>query len=89
MGLIYTDRELHTVPGEVQCTDNPCIVGSNRVGGFDVKIKPDAKWLITVQALNSHTKFYDGTHKGGLAYDWFVERSSIPHAVPRYYETRN
>ena len=76
IGLIYTDRELHTVPGEVQCTDNPCIVGSNRVGGFDAKIKPDAKWLITVQALNSHTRFYDGTHKGGPAYDWYVERSS-------------
>jgi len=76
IGLIYTDRELHTVPGELQCSDNRCLVGSNRVGGFDAKIKPNAKWLITVQALNSHTKFYDGTHKGGPAYDWFVERSS-------------
>ena len=76
IGLIYTDRELHTVPGELQCTDNACLVGSNRVGGFDAKIKPNPKWLITVQALNSHTKFYDGTHKGGPAYDWYVERSS-------------
>jgi hypothetical protein len=76
IGLIYTDRELHTVPVEAQCTDNSCLVGSNRVGGFDAKIKPDAKWLITVQALNSHTRFNDGTHKGGPAYDWFVERSS-------------
>ncbi len=76
IGLIYTDRELHTVPGEAQCTDNPCIVGSNRVGGFDAKIKPSAKWLITVQAINSHTKFNDGTHHGGPAYDWYVERSS-------------
>jgi hypothetical protein len=32
--------------------------------------------LITVQALNSHTRFNDGTHKGGPAYDWYVERSS-------------
>jgi hypothetical protein len=76
IGLIYTDRELHTVPGEAQCTDNPCIVGSNRVGGFDAKIKPSPKWLITVQAINSHTKFNDGSHKGGPAYDWYVERSS-------------
>jgi len=76
IGLIYTDRELHTVPGELQCTDNRCLVGSNRVGGFDAKIKPNAKWLITIQALNSHTKFYDGTHKGGPAYDWYAERSS-------------
>jgi Domain of unknown function (DUF5916) len=76
VGLIYTDRELHTVPGEAQCIDNPCIVGANRVGGFDAKIKPDAKWLITVQGVESHTKFNDGTHKGGPAFDWFVERSS-------------
>ena len=76
IGLVYTDREMHTVPGELQCTDSPCLVGSNRVGGFDAKIKPNAKWIITVQALDSHTKFYDGTHKGGPTYDWFVERSS-------------
>src|SRR5271165_6933708 len=76
IGLIYTDRELHTAPGEIQCTDNPCIVGSNRVGGFDTRIKPNAKWTITVQALNSHTRFNDGTHKGGPSFDWFVERST-------------
>jgi hypothetical protein len=76
IGLIYTDRELHTVPGEAECTDNPCIVGANRVGGFDAKIKPNAKWLITVQAVDSHTKFDDGTHHGGPAFDWYVERSS-------------
>lgn len=76
IGMIYTDRELRTVPGEAQCTANPCIVGSNRVGGFDARIKPDAKWVITIQALDSHTKFYDGTHKGGPTFDWFVERSS-------------
>jgi hypothetical protein len=46
------------------------------VGGFDAKIKPSPKWLITVQAINSHTRFNDGSHKGGPAYDWYVERSS-------------
>ena len=76
IGLIYTDRELQTVPGEAQCTANPCIVGSNRVGGFDARIKPDAKWVITIQALDSHTKFNDGTHKGGSTFDWYAERSS-------------
>jgi hypothetical protein len=76
IGLIYTDRELHTVPGESECTDDRCLVGSNRVGGFDAKIKPDSKWMILVQALNSHTRFNDGTHKGGPAYHWYVERSS-------------
>jgi hypothetical protein len=86
IGLIYTDREMKTVPGEAQCTDNPCIVGSNRVGGFDAKIKPDAKWLITVQALESHTKFYDGTHHGGPTFDWFVERSSTKTEYNAQYQ---
>lgn len=86
IGLIYTDRELHTVPGEAQCTDNPCLVGSNRVGGFDVKIKPDAKWLITIQALDSHTKFYDGTHKGGPTFDYYVERSSTKTEYNVWYQ---
>ena len=86
IGLIYTDRELHTVPGELECSDNACLVGSNRVGGFDAKIKPNAKWLITVQALDSHTKFYDGTHKGGPAFDWYVERSSTKTEYNAWYQ---
>jgi hypothetical protein len=86
IGLIYTDRELHTVPGEIQCTDNACIVGSNRVGGFDARIKPNAKWTITVQALESHTKFYDGTHRGGPTFDWFVERSTTNVEYNAWYQ---
>jgi hypothetical protein len=76
VGLIYTDRELNTVPGESECTDNPCLVGSNRVGGIDAKIKFNSKWSATLQALASHTKLNDGTHKGGAAYDYYLERSS-------------
>jgi hypothetical protein len=76
LGLIYTDRELDTVPGEAECTDNPCVVSSNRVGGLDTKIKFNSKWMATAQALTSHTTLNDGTEKGGPAYDVFVERSS-------------
>ena len=86
IGLIYTDRELHTVPGEIQCTDNPCLVGSNRVGGFDARIKPNAKWTLTIQALDSHTKFYDGTHKGGPTFDWYLERSSNKTEYNAWYQ---
>ncbi len=74
-GFIYTDRELHTSPGTI-CITNACIVGSNRVAGFDTKIKFNAKWSLTAQAVISHTKFNDGTHIGGPAYQYFAERSS-------------
>jgi len=74
-GFIFTDRELHTVPDTI-CTDNPCIVGSNRVAGFDTKIKFNSKWSATGQAVIGHTRFNDGTHKGGPAYWAYLERSS-------------
>ena len=51
-------------------------MGSNRVGGVDAKFKFSPKWSATFQALASHTKFFDGTHKGGPAYWAYVERSS-------------
>jgi hypothetical protein len=76
IGAIYTDREMRTAPNEVLCTDDPCLVGSNRVGGIDAKLKFNPKWSVTFQALASHTKFYDGTHKGGPAYYAYLERSS-------------
>src|SRR6185437_3634054 len=60
IGFIFTDRELHTVPNTI-CTDDPCIWGSNRVGGFDTKIKINAKWSLTAQAVVSHSKLNDGT----------------------------
>ncbi len=74
-GLIYTDRELNTSPDTI-CTDNPCSVGSNRVGGFDTKLKVSPKWSLIAQAVLSHTKFNDGSHTGGQAYQYYLERSS-------------
>ena len=76
IGLIYTDRELHTSPGETQCTESRCLVGSNRVGGVDAKIKFSPTWYATIQALESHTKFFDGTHKGGPSFEYFLEHST-------------
>src|SRR6266704_2867513 len=64
IGLIYTDRELATVPNTA-CTDNRCIVGSNRVGGLDAKITFSPTWYATAQALVSSTDFNNGFHKGG------------------------
>jgi hypothetical protein len=74
-GLLYTDRELDTSPSTI-CTLNRCVVGSNRVGGFDTKLKFNSKWSATGQAVIGHTKFNDGTHKGGQSYWAYLERSS-------------
>jgi hypothetical protein len=75
IGFILTDRELNTVPLTV-CSKNPCVIGQNRVAGVDTKLKISSKWIATIQAMTSYTKFNDGTHKGGPSYDVFLERSS-------------
>jgi hypothetical protein len=75
IGLIYTDRELATVPNTA-CTDNRCIVGSNRVGGFDAKITFSPTWYATAQALVSSTDFNNGFHKGGPDFWEYVEHST-------------
>lgn len=77
IGLIYTDRELNTVsPTATVCTDDPCIIRVNRVGGADAKLKLTSKWLLLAQALTSYTEYNDGTHQGGPSYLVDVERSS-------------
>ena len=75
VGLIYTDRELHTAPNSF-CTLTECEVGFNRVGGFDTEIKINQNWQMNAQAVTSETKFSDGSHQSGPAYNLFVERSS-------------
>ncbi|MBS1840316.1 MAG: carbohydrate binding family 9 domain-containing protein [Acidobacteria bacterium] len=75
IGFIYTDRELNT-PFHTACTDDPCIIKSNRVGGVDAKFTFSPTWYMQVQALASSTDFNDGTHKGGPAYHWWVEHTT-------------
>ncbi len=75
IGMIYTDRELHTVPNSF-CTSTRCTVGFNRVGGIDTQIKINQNWQMNAQAVTSETKFSDGTHQAGPAYQIFAERSS-------------
>jgi len=75
IGLIYTDRELTTVPNTA-CTENRCIVGSNRVGGIDAKITFSHTWYATAQALVSSTDFNNGFHKGGPDFWEYVEHST-------------
>jgi len=75
VGLIYTDRELNAVPNTA-CSINRCIVASNRVGGLDAKITFSHTWYATVQALASSTDFNTGFHKGGPAFNEWVEHST-------------
>ena len=75
IGFIYTDRELNTVPNTA-CTDNRCIIRSNRVGGVDAKITFTKTWYAQIQALASSTDFNDGSHKGGPAFHYWLEHST-------------
>lgn len=75
VGVIYTDRELHTVPNSF-CTSVRCDVGFNRVGGVDTQIRFNQNWRLQAQAVTSETKFSDGTHLAGPAYFLYGERSS-------------
>ena len=75
VGMIYTDRELHTAPNSF-CTTLRCDVGFNRVGGIDTQIKINQNWQLQAQAVTSETKFSDGTHQAGPAYMVYAERSS-------------
>ena len=75
IGLIYTDRELDTVPNTT-CTDDPCITRTNRVGGIDAHFRFNKNWQLDAQAVNSLTRFNDGTSDHGAGYFLYLERSS-------------
>jgi hypothetical protein len=75
VGFIYTDRELHTAPNSF-CGITECIVGFNRVGGFDAQFKLTQNWQVNAQAVTSETKLNDGTRVAGPAYQMFGEYSS-------------
>jgi Domain of unknown function (DUF5916) len=75
IGFVYTDRELHTAPNTF-CSSVRCEVGFNRVGGMDAQFKINQNWRMNAQAVTSETKFQDGTHESGPAYQVFLDRSS-------------
>jgi hypothetical protein len=75
IGLIYTDRELDAVPNTT-CTDDPCITRTNRVGGIDAHFRFNKNWQLDAQAVNSLTRFNDGTSDHGAGYFLYLERSS-------------
>ena len=75
IGLIYTDRELDTVPNTT-CTADPCVTRTNRVGGIDAHFRFNKNWQLDAQAVNSLTRFNDGTSDHGAGYFLYLERSS-------------
>jgi hypothetical protein len=75
IGMIYTDRELDTVPNTT-CTLDPCLTRTNRVGGIDAHLKFNKNWQLDAQAVNSLTRFNDGTSDHGAGYFLYLERSS-------------
>ena len=75
IGMIYTDRELHTAADSF-CTSSRCGVGFNRVGGLDTQLKFGQNWQMNAQAVTSETKFSDGSHIAGPAYQIYAQRSS-------------
>lgn len=75
IGLIYTDRELETVPNTT-CTADPCVTRTNRVGGIDAHFRFNKNWQLDLQAVNSLTRFNDGTSEHGAGYFLYLERSS-------------
>ncbi len=75
VGVIYTDRELHTFPNSF-CSSLRCGVGFNRVGGVDTQLHFGQNWQMNAQAVTSETKFSDGSHESGPAYQVYAERSS-------------
>lgn len=85
IGFIYTDRELHTEPNTF-CTALRCVVGFNRVGGVDTQIRINQNWRMNAQAVTSETKFSDGSHESGPAYQVFAERSSRALEFNTMYE---
>ena len=85
IGLIYTDRELDTVPNTT-CSSDPCITRSNRVGGIDAHLQFNKNWLLDAQAVNSHTRFNDGTSDSGAGYQLYLERSSRNLEVNSLYK---
>jgi hypothetical protein len=85
IGLIYTDRELDTVPNTT-CTTDPCITRTNRVGGIDAHLRFNKNWQLDAQAVGSQTRFNDGTSASGAGYFLYIERSSRKLEINSMYK---
>jgi len=85
IGVLYTDRELDTVPNTV-CEDDPCLTRTNRVGGVDGHIQFNKIWQLNGQAVFSQTVWNDGTHENGAGIHLYLERSTRNLEVNSLYK---
>jgi hypothetical protein len=85
IGLIYTDRELDTVPTTI-CTDDPCITRTNRVGGLDAHIKFNKIWQLDGQIVGSETRRIDTGYSTGIGAQLYLERSTRNLEVNSLYK---
>ncbi len=75
IGVIYTDREFD---------------GSfNRVGGIDGRIRLSPTTITSFQAVESSTRFLDGTHLAGPAFEYDITRSTHSMNANLHYTGRS
>ncbi len=63
--------------------------GYNRVGGLDARLKVNRNWTAQFQGVSSSTRFSNGTHQAGPAYEGRVTRSGRQLNVDVNYSDRS
>ena len=76
VGMIYTDRELHTAPNSLLHLSALRRWGSTAWAAWTRRSRSTRTGGWKAQAVTSETKFSDGTHLAGPAYHVYAERSS-------------
>jgi hypothetical protein len=76
IGFFYSDREFRGDLAGRTLSDLPEIAQtrSNRVAGIDGRFRLDQSWVAAVQAATSTSRFLDGTHSAGPAYEATLNR---------------
>jgi len=85
IGFLYTDRELATVPNTT-CTFDECLSSMNRVGGIDFHFKFNKNWSLDGQAVESTSRYNDGSHGSGAGYNLYLDRSTRNWEINSLYK---
>jgi hypothetical protein len=85
VGLIYTDRELATVPNTT-CTADECLSQMNRVGGLDFHLRFNKNWSLNGQGVYSASRFNDNSTSSGAAYNLYLDRSTRNWEINSLYK---
>jgi hypothetical protein len=85
IGVIFTDRELATVPNTT-CTADECLSHMNRIGGLDFHLQFNKNWLLNGQGVYSASKYNDGSTGSGAAYQLYLDRSTRNWEINSLYK---